>query len=121
MKYATDVTAQAVELAALRGQLDAIRKSQAVISFDLDGRVLEANANFLNAVGYTAAEVVGKPHGMFVDPDYRASAEYARFWQALKRGEFQAGQFRRSERTAARSGSRRATIQSSTRTDTPCR
>ncbi|MBE7196899.1 MAG: PAS domain-containing methyl-accepting chemotaxis protein [Parafilimonas terrae] len=95
VKYATDVTAQAVELAALRGQLDAIRKSQAVISFDLDGRVLEANANFLNAVGYTAAEVVGKPHGMFVDPDYRASAEYARFWQALKRGEFQAGQFRR--------------------------
>ncbi len=95
VKYATDVTAQAVEAAALKGQVEAIRKSQAVISFDLDGRVLEANANFLNAVGYTAAEVVGQHHGMFVDPEYRAGAEYARFWEALRRGEYQAGQFRR--------------------------
>ncbi|MCJ2086692.1 PAS domain-containing methyl-accepting chemotaxis protein [Methylobacterium sp. E-005] len=95
IKYATDITAQTVETAALRGQVDAIRKSQAVISFDLDGRVLEANANFLNAVGYTAAEVVGQHHGLFVDPAYRASAEYARFWEALRRGEYQAGQFRR--------------------------
>ncbi|GJD34982.1 methyl-accepting chemotaxis protein [Methylobacterium aerolatum] len=95
VKYATDITAQTVEAAALRGQVDAIRKSQAVISFDLDGRVLEANANFLDAVGYTAAEVVGQHHGMFVDPAYRASAEYARFWEALRRGEYQAGQFRR--------------------------
>lgn len=85
VKYATDITAQAVETAALRGQVEAIRKSQAVISFDLDGRVLEANANFLNAVGYTAAEVVGQHHGMFVDPEYRSGAEYARFWEALCR------------------------------------
>jgi methyl-accepting chemotaxis protein len=95
VKYATDITAQTVEAAALKGQIEAIRKSQAVISFDLDGRVLEANANFLNAVGYTAAEVVGQHHGLFVDPVYRASAEYAEFWEALRRGEYQAGQFRR--------------------------
>ncbi len=95
VKYATDVTAQTVEAAALRGQVDAIRKSQAVISFDLDGHVLEANANFLNAVGYTAGEVVGQHHGMFVDPAERAGTDYARFWEALRRGEFQAGQFRR--------------------------
>ncbi|MFH6787319.1 methyl-accepting chemotaxis protein [Methylobacterium sp. MA0201] len=95
VKYATDITAQTVETAALKGQVDAIRRSQAVISFDLDGRVLEANANFLTAMGYTAAEVVGQHHGMFVDPDYRAGAEYARFWEALRRGEYQAGQFRR--------------------------
>ena len=95
VKYATDVTAQTVEAAALRGQVEAIGRSQAVISFDLEGRVLEANANFLSAVGYTAAEVVGQHHGMFVDVDHRASAEYARFWDALRRGEYQAGQFRR--------------------------
>ncbi|GJD76034.1 hypothetical protein CFIICLFH_4283 [Methylobacterium goesingense] len=95
VKYATDITAQMVETNALRGQVDAIRRSQAVISFDLDGRVLEANANFLSAVGYTAAEVVGQHHGMFVDADHRASAEYVRFWDALRRGESQAGQFRR--------------------------
>ncbi|KQP91692.1 PAS domain-containing methyl-accepting chemotaxis protein [Methylobacterium sp. Leaf117] len=95
LKYATDVTAQTFEANALRGQVDAIRKSQAVISFDLDGRILEANANFLAAVGYAAAEVVGHHHGMFLDPEHRASPEYARFWEALRRGERQAGQFRR--------------------------
>ncbi len=95
VKYATDITAQTVEANALRGQVDAIRRSQAVISFDLDGRVLEANANFLGAVGYAAAEVVGQHHSMFVDAEHRASAEYARFWDALRRGEYQAGQFRR--------------------------
>ncbi|GJE10097.1 MULTISPECIES: methyl-accepting chemotaxis protein [Methylobacterium] len=95
VKYALDITAQTVEVLALRGQVEAIRKSQAVISFDLDGRVLEANANFLAAIGYAAAEVVGQHHGMFVDPDYRAGPEYARFWEALRRGEYQAGQFRR--------------------------
>ncbi|WP_082507826.1 methyl-accepting chemotaxis protein [Methylobacterium sp. Leaf113] len=95
VKYATDVTAQTLEANALRGQVDAIRKSQAVISFDLDGRILEANANFLAAVGYAAAEVVGQHHGMFLDPEHRASPEYTRFWEALRRGEHQAGQFRR--------------------------
>ncbi|MBE7197249.1 MAG: PAS domain-containing methyl-accepting chemotaxis protein [Parafilimonas terrae] len=95
VKYATDITAQTVETAALKGQIDAIRKSQAVISFDLDGRILEANANFLNAVGYTQAEVVGQHHSLFVDPEYRLGAEYARFWETLRRGESQAGQFRR--------------------------
>jgi methyl-accepting chemotaxis protein len=32
---------------------------------------------------------------MFVDPAYRASAEYRAFWEKLKRGEFEAAQFKR--------------------------
>jgi len=53
VKFATDVTAQNVEYADLRGQVEAIRKSQAVIEFKLDGTILTANQRFLNAVGYT--------------------------------------------------------------------
>lgn len=81
--------------AELEAKVSAIDKSQAVIEFDLDGRILTANDNFLRAMGYGLAEVVGKHHAMFVEPAYKASAEYAGFWDKLKRGEFQAGRFKR--------------------------
>src|SRR5262245_23489179 len=58
------------------GQLDAINRVQAVISFHLDGTIVEANDNFLQAMGYGLAEVQGRHHSMFVDPTYAASAEY---------------------------------------------
>lgn len=81
------------ELANLRGQLQAISRSQAIIEFDLKGNILFANDNFLNALGYTLDEVQGKHHAIFVDQKYRASNEYREFWRKLGEGEFQAGEF----------------------------
>ena len=78
-----------------RGQVDAIRKSQAVIEFTLDGTILDANDNFLNALGYSLAEVRGKHHSLFVDPEEQASPAYRTFWERLGRGEYDAGQYRR--------------------------
>ncbi|WP_246138384.1 methyl-accepting chemotaxis protein [Nitrospirillum viridazoti] len=95
VKYATDVTAQKMEYADLRGQMDAIRKSQAVIEFTMDGMVLTANDGFLNTLGYTLADVQGRPHAMFVEAVYRDSADYRLFWDALRRGEYRAAQFKR--------------------------
>jgi methyl-accepting chemotaxis protein len=95
VKYATDVTKQKLEFAELKGQVDAIQRAQAVISFALDGTVLMANDKFLAALGYTLDEVKGKPHSMFVEPAYRDSAEYRTFWEVLRRGEYQAAQFKR--------------------------
>ncbi len=83
------------EQAELKGQVEAIRKSQAVIAFDLDGNILEANANFLAAVGYSLDEIKGRHHSMFVDPALRGGSDYQAFWRKLKAGEYQAGQFRR--------------------------
>jgi len=79
----------------LQGQVAAISKSQAVIEFELDGKILTANDNFLNALGYSLAEIQGKHHSMFVDPVYRQSPEYRMFWEKLGRGEFDAGQYKR--------------------------
>jgi methyl-accepting chemotaxis protein len=76
-------------------QVAAINRSFAVIEFTVDGQILTANANFLKIVGYSLDEIVGKHHSMFVDPAYRASEEYRRFWQKLTRGEFDQGQYRR--------------------------
>ncbi|AVO43925.1 methyl-accepting chemotaxis protein [Phreatobacter cathodiphilus] len=95
IKFATDITRQKAEDAESAGQVAAMRKSQAVISFTLDGVILDANDNFLRAVGYELDEIKGRHHEIFVDPATRRSADYAAFWAALKRGEFQAAQYRR--------------------------
>ena len=76
-------------------QLAAVHKSQAVIEFELDGTILTANDNFLDAIGYSLAEVAGQHHRMFVDPAEANSAEYREFWAKLNRGEFQAAEFKR--------------------------
>jgi len=76
-------------------QLAAIGRSQAVIEFNLDGSVITANQNFLEALGYRLEEIKGKHHSMFVPPDQRDGADYRAFWAALNRGEYQAGEFKR--------------------------
>ena len=95
IKFATDVTGQKLENADYQGQLQAIGKSQAVISFNMDGTILSANDNFLKALGYTLDEIKGHHHSMFVDPAHRASAEYRDFWAALNRGEYQSAEYKR--------------------------
>ncbi len=95
VKLATDITGEKMRVAELAGQMDAIHRSQAVIAFDLTGKILTANANFLNAVGYRLDEIVGRHHRMFVADDERDGGDYREFWNALGRGEFKAGQFRR--------------------------
>ena len=78
-----------------QGIIAAINKSQAVIEFTPEGKILHANPNFLGAIGYTLEEIKGQHHGMFVEPAYRASAEYKAFWDKLGRGEFDAAQYKR--------------------------
>jgi methyl-accepting chemotaxis protein len=95
VKFATDITEQKMLMANYEGQLAAINKSQAVIEFSLDGKILHANENFLAVLGYAANEVKGKYHSMFVESSYRDSAEYRAFWEKLGRGEYDAGQYRR--------------------------
>ncbi|MBD3256814.1 PAS domain-containing protein, partial [candidate division GN15 bacterium] len=95
IKFATDVTEQKLQNADYRGQIEAISSSQAVIQFNLDGTIITANDNFLNVLGYTLQEVQGQHHSMFVEPAYKSSSEYTQFWEALKRGEAQVGEFKR--------------------------
>lgn len=95
IKYATDVTDEELRHANHRGQIEAIDRVQAVIEFDLDGRVLTANQNFLQAFGYRLEEVVGKAHAMFVDPAIRNTREYAEFWQRLGSGKYDSGVYLR--------------------------
>ena len=76
-------------------QVDAINRAQAVIHFDLNGTILDANENFLKTMGYSKNEIVGQHHSMFAESAYASSQEYKDFWAALRKGEFQSGQYRR--------------------------
>jgi two-component system, sensor histidine kinase and response regulator len=81
--------------AQLRVRIDAINRSQMMIEFKVDGSIVYANDNYLRAFGYTASELAGKNHSIFVPEDYRQSSEYKEFWDGLRRGEFHAGEMRR--------------------------
>lgn len=95
VKFATDVTGQKLKTADSDGQIAAIGKSQAVIEFNMDGTIRFANQNFLDAMGYSLAEIQGKHHGMFVEPDERNSSAYREFWDSLNRGQYQAAEYKR--------------------------
>ena len=95
MKFATDITEQKLKSADYEGQIAAIHKSQAVIEFNLDGTVITANENFLKTLGYRLDEIEGKHHRMFVEPQYRDSAAYRDFWDSLRRGDYQAAEYKR--------------------------
>lgn len=95
VKVAMDVTAQKIINANFESQIEAITRSQAVIEFNLDGIIMTANQNFLDAMGYEWTEIQGQHHKMFVEPGYAESQEYQEFWAALKRGEYQSAEFRR--------------------------
>ncbi|WP_244543775.1 methyl-accepting chemotaxis protein [Bosea lupini] len=95
IKYANDITGIKEAVSNAEGQLAAIRKAQAVIEFDLTGKVLDANENFLRALGYTIGEVKGQHHSMFVQPLERDTEAYARFWQKLACGEYDENQYLR--------------------------
>ncbi len=74
---------------------DAMSRSQAMIEFDLTGRILDANANFCATMGYELKEIVGHHHRLFVDPAEAASPDYQAFWAKLARGEFDRRQYKR--------------------------
>jgi len=95
IKLASDVTATKLAAAENQSLLDAVSRSQALISFTPTGEILDVNDNFLRAVGYAKNEVIGQHHRMFVDPAEASAPAYAAFWKRLANGEYVAQEFRR--------------------------
>ena len=76
-----------LEAARTAALLAALEHVQAVIEFDLDGRVQRANGLFLDLLGYTADEVVGQHHRMFCPPEVTSSDSYRALWEGLRAGQ----------------------------------
>ncbi|WP_338365287.1 PAS domain-containing methyl-accepting chemotaxis protein [uncultured Pseudoalteromonas sp.] len=81
-----------------RDTIKAIYRSMAVIEFDLEGHVLTANDQFLSAMGYGEAEIIGQHHRIFCETEEANSAEYQAFWDKLRQGQFIADRFKRIDK-----------------------
>ena len=95
VKHALDVTTARRINNDYRGKIDAIGRAQAVIELDLEGIVLDANPTFLDIMGYSLEEVRGKHHRIFCEPELAQSRDYQDFWNALARGEYHSGEYKR--------------------------
>jgi methyl-accepting chemotaxis protein len=95
IKIARDVTEQVEEEKRHHSMVDAINRSMAVIEFDLNGNVINANDNFLKTMGYRQNEVVGQHHRLFCSTAEANSDAYREFWRELKTGRFVTGEFPR--------------------------
>ena len=92
---AQNITEDKLNRLDTEGKLHAIHRAQAVVEFDLGGRVLSANSNFLNLLDYRLEDVIGRHHRMFVEPSQVVSSDYQVFWERLARGEFESGEYKR--------------------------
>lgn len=95
IKFASDITQQVMARSRLESQIQAIHRAQAVIAFNTDGIIEDANDNFLQLMGYSLAEIRGKHHKIFVSADEVNSAAYQKFWQKLREGTYQTAEYRR--------------------------
>ncbi len=93
--FASDLTRTIEASREHENLIGALVRSTAVIEFDLNGNVLNANDRFLSGMGYNLAQIKGKHHRLFCTPEEYNSAEYQNFWRRLNNGEFVADRFKR--------------------------
>lgn len=79
--------------------LSGLQSLMAVIEFTPEGRILDANKNFLKAMEYDLASIQGKHHKIFVSPEFGQTAEYHNFWNELSGGDAKKGIFERYSST----------------------
>jgi len=94
-QFLSDVTESKLRNADYASQAAAVRRSQAVIEYAMDGTILEANENFLKLFGYSREELLGRNAGMFVDEETRQSAAFKEVWARLNRGEYHTAEAKR--------------------------
>jgi len=90
-----DITVMETERQNARALLGAIDSSYGMVEFDLGGHVLQANDNFLQFMGYSRAEALGKHHRSFVEPAESAGPAYQQFWADLMAGKAQKATYKR--------------------------
>ncbi|CAI8732603.1 MULTISPECIES: PAS domain-containing methyl-accepting chemotaxis protein [Pseudomonas] len=95
IKVASDITQRVRHEHETESLINAISRSMAMVEFTPDGKVIEANQNFLDTMHYRLDEVVGKHHSLFCHKSESESAAYKAFWASLNRGEYHSHRFER--------------------------
>ncbi|WP_236217329.1 methyl-accepting chemotaxis protein [Pseudomonas rhodesiae] len=91
----TELAARKAEVNEYKGLNAALERSMAVVEFDLNGKVLRANDNFMKTMGYSADQLANKSHRDFCLPALTNSPAYSEFWADLRAGKFVSGTFKR--------------------------
>ncbi|WP_429177134.1 PAS domain-containing protein [Aeromonas salmonicida] len=73
--------------------MDAIDQVLARLELSPEGLILDANPHFLAIMGYPLDELKGKHHDRLLSPDEAQSATYDTFWETLRSGTSQEGEF----------------------------
>lgn len=90
------ITDQVLKQQELEGQIAAINAASAYIEFTPEGIVTKANDLFVQALKYgDSNEFIGKHHRIFCDAEYTRTKEYEQFWNNLRNGIPQVGEFKR--------------------------
>lgn len=89
------VIQQQAQIAQQQAMLIAICNSTAMIEFDVEGYVLQANANFLTLMGYELDELIGQHHRIFLSKQQQQASTYTTFWSTLAQGQFIRNRFKR--------------------------
>ncbi|MCA8953349.1 MAG: PAS domain-containing methyl-accepting chemotaxis protein, partial [Planctomycetes bacterium] len=95
VKVAADITSRKQRDLYNAAILTAVDRTQAMIEFEPDGTILNANRGFLDVMGFRLADVVGQHHRIFMPPDRVASPDYDDHWRMLAAGHAQQGEFER--------------------------
>ncbi|NJL13740.1 MAG: PAS domain S-box protein [Microscillaceae bacterium] len=99
LKLAFDVTEEKRLRLDFKEQLDSFKRSSAVVEFDLDGKIIDANENFLDLMEYRRDEIIGREHTIIVPDDEKESRAYLALWHKLKQGRYHIGEVRRLTKT----------------------
>ena len=72
--------------AEMEGLVNALNESSYVIEYDLDGKILTINDNYLDILGVSREYAVGSHHSDHMDFTEEQKKEYEQFWNDLKSG-----------------------------------
>ncbi len=66
--------------------LDAMETNLAMVEFDRGGKLLWANENFAQTLGYSVSELQTMHHRQFCTEEFRDSKSYTDLWKSLREG-----------------------------------
>lgn len=93
-----DLGISAEAVSANEDIINSMQSSIAVIEFDPQGNIVNANDLFLGAVGFGRHEIINQHHSMLCHDDLKNSSAYQQFWQSLRNGQKQSGNFKRRKK-----------------------
>jgi len=99
--FSNNITDRKLKENEAAGLADAVDRSQTIMQMDMQGRILDANDNFLDLIGYELDELRGRDHALVMSEEAVKSAEYPAFWTDLSNGQSMTGELRHKARDGA--------------------